>query len=393
MAGSIVARCPEALEKVRKHQKLTVPESISVLAEGFMRFQQRTTPSSMNGVSFLRVAGQAACLDEPLPRSEIKRLLEKIKPGGVFLIFGHGHIAKCGAVAAKQAALGLPEGEHLHEPEVVLKLLDSLPKDVRGLESPDAELVNARYQATRVFEDPELREIIDKKNLTVAYAVCSDITPFTYHLLNRTWNQDKIFERHPKLIALRLQMPKALGKVIDANREGLDSHYAHAAFLYDPLDMRTVLDPFTSALDVGGICCVDARVTPNVPDSPKYLFRIPPNQSFMVTMAINGGAQLSTENLGSLIYSYGHVAGINSLNQHGEPGSGHTVVLTSGSDLDRALAVRMALVQHEVVNQATSHGENISMAVFDGEKLRLWNPNHGIDMVIPYTPQINILSI
>src|SRR3989338_3659700 len=78
--------------RIRQAETLTIPESCSVLTEGFMGFQSRDRPSSLSGVSFIRIAGQAVGLDNENSRTEIRRMLDKIKPNGVFLVLGHGGI-------------------------------------------------------------------------------------------------------------------------------------------------------------------------------------------------------------------------------------------------------------------------------------------------------------
>ena len=384
----------EAQRLVAAKQTVNVFQSISVLTWGFDRFQERTMPSSLSGVSFLRIAGQAACLShnyEFNSRSEILRLLGKIKPGGVFLMLGHGGIAKCGAVAAKQAQL---EGQLGNESEPVIRLLDHVSPEVGGQSSPHAEETNAVFQALKIMDDQEFNAIIQKKNLSVVWAVCSSLGTLKYHALNRpNWDQNKLFERHPKLLALSLQMQKGLKKFLADDHGNLDQHYAHAAFLFDPLEMRTVLDPFELLLDIGGICCVDARVTPNTPDGYKYLFRLPPNRAFAVTIETGNGNIFSQDDIASLVYSFGHVSGVNSLTAHGEKGNGHTPILTTDMSLAKAEAVKTALLVHEIAHRATRGGETITLMGFDGKALRIVNSAQNIDFVLPYNPQVNILSI
>ncbi|VVC02593.1 Uncharacterised protein [Candidatus Bilamarchaeum dharawalense] len=383
---------PDAKRKVDARQTVSVFESISVLVEGFDRFQQRTLPSSLSGVSFSRIAGQACCLDhshEHTSRKEILRILQSIKPGGVFLMLGHGGIAKCGAVGAKQALLA---GQLGHEPDPTRRLLDYIPDEVSGKLSPDAEKVNALFQAQKILDDPEFKAIIEQKNITFVWSVCYGLNLMVFDALNRPgWSTKKLFERHPKLLSLALQMRKGLQKLTSIDSENLDEHYAHAAFLYDPMVMRKVLDPLETYLDIGGVCCVDARVAPNTPDGHKYLFRVPPNRTFAVTTM--AGAPFSYDDLGSLFYSFGHVKGINSLTHHGDPGNGHTVVLTADPSLQVAQMIKSQLLAQPTAVEATCGGEAITLMGFDGKVLRIVNQSLALDLEIGYIPKINLLTV
>ena len=206
--------------------------------------------------------------------------------------------------------------------------------------------------------------------------------------MNRIWDENKLFERHPKLFALRLQLAKGLNKAIESGI-GLDVHYAHTIFVYDPMRMRTVLDPLEQYLDVGGISCVDARLKPNTPDGPKYLFRIHPNQSFAVTVEENGGIRLSYDDMGSIIYALSHVNGVKSLNGH--KGSGHIVCL--GISHESTLSIRSALLQDNIVSAATKSGASISVAYFDGKNLHIQNDAFDVNATFDYAPRVPILSI
>jgi hypothetical protein len=382
----------EVQKKVRGKETLRIPESIDVLAEGFQKFQERERPSSLSGVSFIRIAGQAAGLHHANSRDEIQGVLESIKPGGVFVILGHGGIIPCGAVGAKKAQLELSKtGGSLHEHDSIMNLLDSIPPSVEGLGSPDAERENAKHQAIRIFTDAGMRAIIERKNITVVAATFHGWTEFVP--INKEWSEEKLFERHPKLFAMRLQLAKGLNKVTSENLD-LAKHYAHGIVLYDPMMMRKVLDPLEAYLDVGGICCVDARLQANTPDGPKYLFRFQPNTMFGVTIGMkNGHVSFSYDDEGSITYALGHVNGVNSLNQHGEPGNGHIIIADTDVSFPKANLVRSALLDLPQMKEATQDGSTITFAAFDGHVLRILNQAHGIDMSVDYEPKVNILSV
>lgn len=394
MVASRLVRGPEVAEKLAQRRVLTVPESLGVLVDGFQHgFQRREYPSTLNGVSFVRVAGQAACLSEPVARAEIKHILDDMRPGGAFLILGHGTITRCGAVRAKQIALRLPSGERLHEAESVLHLLENISPGVVGLDSPAAELENARYQAERILGDPEFNSIIKRKNITVVYAVWTGNSELHFTAINRNLVNGELLTHHPKLRALTTQMAKGMHLLAaSSEQDNLGSHYAHAAVVYDPRDLRKVLDPYSQALEVGGVCCVDARVTPNTPDGPKYLCKQGPNRIFAVTIVL-GGHKFSDGDSSSLPYGYCNVAGINSLANDGEKGSGHTVALTTDVTLDASNVVLSELCKHPKVSEATLHGANISLVGFDGRTFRVMNDFHGIDESFAYAPQVDILHL
>jgi hypothetical protein len=220
-------------------------------------------------------------------------------------------------------------------------------------------------------------------------AICSDCKKMDHFPMNRKgWDEDKLFGRHPKLYALGLQLAKGLNKVV---KDGIDlkKHYAHAIFIYDPLDLRTVLDPGVSLLEVGGICCVDARLKPNTPDSPKYLFRVPPNQTFDITIDLdeNGSVNMSTGDKGSDDYCRKHVSGIRTENKDGEKGNGHTV--TVATSLDLAMNIKEARIR----NNGGIDPDLITMASFNGRSLRIYNPSLGINWQCEYRPAVPICSV
>jgi hypothetical protein len=378
----------EAQKMVRAKKVLTIPQSIGVLVEGFQGFQKRTFPSSLSGVSFIRIAGQAPGLDHQNSRDEVGGTIERIKPGGAFLILGHGGIIPCGAVGAKKMQ---SEGGSLHEHPSVMSLLDAVPQSVAWKCSPEAEKHNAEIQAKRILDDGEFGSIIRKRNITVISAVFHGPTDFT--VLNRDgWDENKLFERHPKLVALRLQLAKALEKVRRDNID-LSRHYAHGIFLFDPALMGAVLDPLERYLDVGGISCVDARLQANCPDGPKYLFRQGPNTIFSVTIGMRGSEpRFSIDDEGSVTYALGHVHGVNSLSAHGDMGNGHIVIMDTDPSFAKAESVKASLLGFSQVREATMDGKTITLAAFDGRSLRISNVDAGIDQVHAYDPEVNILS-
>jgi hypothetical protein len=375
----------DVVGKVKAGKTVSPFDSANLLLDGFMWFQERQFPSSLTGVSFSRIAGQALGLVDSESRGEIKRVLDAIRPGGVFMILGHGGMIPCGAIGAKKAQLEAADrGEALKETKPVLDLLERVSPDIRGLGSPGAELKNAIFQAEKVMNDPEFSLLIRKKNLTVAVGIVCDCKDTEFLPLNRPdWDMNKLLERHPMLSALRNQLKKGLAKAI-AYGTDLKTHYAHTTFIYDPLDLRTVLDPGISNLNVGGFCCVDARVKPNTPDSPKYLFRVAPNQTFDITVDIDerGKAVLSVGDMGSDDYRRRHVQGTKTDGEHGEMGNGHMV--TVATSLDLAMNIRDArLERNDGVLPA-----DITVASFDGRQLRMLNHSIGVDWCVDYDPAV-----
>jgi len=422
-------RLMEAKDKIRTGKPLTIQESLGVLVDGFEYFQKRSRPSTISGVSLIRVAGQAVGMKDEHSRDEVLGLLKSIKPGGAFLVLGHGGKTTCGAVGAKKKQVELEkEGKLMDEHSSIIGLLGNIPAEVHKHESPIAEFENAKWQATKIHLDAEFGEIIKKRDITVVCAVLDE--DILYVALNRDEEKarfvaekmaemgiskneyeekclqdrffdDRIFEQklsiglHPKLSALREQLKKGFMKV-ERDRIDLATHYAHAIFTYDPMLMRTVLDPFEPYLDIGGVCCVDARLTPNVPDGPKYLFRTPPNSLFMVTIGMHNGAiKFSYDDKGSIAYALKHVNGVNSLANegHGEAGNGHIVCLDTSLGFYRASKVKEELLKDEHFLGATMEGKTITLAGFDGKQLRISNQDHGVEITMDYKPQTNILSL
>ncbi len=379
---------PEIVAAVRKAKTISPFDSACLLAEGFARFQERTYPSTLPAVSFNRIAGQAIGLDEKESREEVGRILRAIRPGGAFVVLGHGGIIPCGAVGAKKAAIdAAARGETLDEPEAVLSLLDRVSPNVHGLDSPAAELENAKFQALKILDDPEFAQLIMKHNLTVLVAICSDCQKIDYYPMNRPadWDDNKLYSAHSKLYALKLQLSRGLGKVV-AKGIDLKSHYAHATIIYDPLDMRTVLDPGVGLLEVGGICCVDGRLKPNTPDGPKYLFRVPPNQTFDITVDLDerGAVIMSVGDKGSDAYRMKHVLGTKTEGD-GERGNGHVVTLATS--LDFAMNIKEARLANNNIDP-----DLITVAAFNGSSLRMINPALSIDWHMEYNPIVPICN-
>ncbi len=385
------------LNLVRGGRTISPFDSVHLLLDGFERFQARDAPSSLKGVSFTRIAGQAICLEDAGSKLEVLRILNAIMDGGAFVILGHGGIIPCGAVAAKKKALELAkEGKKLNEPDSVLELLERISGGVQGKGSPEAELENARFQAKKLLDDAEIRKIIDDKNLTVVVAVCSDCRDITYEVMNRTngdgtpWSQDKLVNRHSKLVALQKQLKKGLTKAMESGIE-LKDHYAHGIFIYDPLDLRRVLDRGVSELEVGGICCVDARLKPNTPDGPKLLFAQLPNTTFDVTVDLDksGVPTFSVGDVGSRDYADGHIAGIK-VRLSGqvpdeEMGNGHKICLATS--LDFATNIKDELLKFNNLNP-----DLVTVASFDGKALRIQNRSIGVDARVSYEPRIRICN-
>jgi len=203
---------PKVAQKIRNKETLTVPESLSVLAEGYRKFQERSLPSSLGGVSFIRIAGQAAGLDNEESRSEIRRILKETKPGGAFLVLGHGGIIPCGGVGAKQKEIELArQGKELDEPGTVKGLMKNICPDVAGKATPQAELVNAIFQARKILDDPEFGEIIKKKNISVIVGICSE-NPMEYIAINREGTPAKSFIGTPNSSPLARSSARAFAR-------------------------------------------------------------------------------------------------------------------------------------------------------------------------------------
>jgi hypothetical protein len=382
---------------VKRAQTISPFDSTCLLVEGFHKFMQRDAPSTLTGVSFNRIAGQAIGLKDVESREEVARMLKAIRPGGAFVILGHGGVIPCGAVDAKIKAIdAAKQGRTLDETPAVLELLDRVSPEVHGKKSPEAELVNAMFQAQKVMTDSEFSFLIKRNNLTVLVAIISDCKDIRYYLMNREvwseenpkgWNEEKMFATHPKLYSLKYQLSEGLGKVV---RDGIDlkTHYAHATFIYDPLDLRTVLDPGVSTLEVGGICCVDARLKPNTPDSPKYLFKVPPNQTFDITVDLDpeGNVNMSVGDIGSDDYRRKHVSGTRT-EGHGDKGNGH--VVTVATSLEFAMNIKEARIS----NNGGINPADITAAAFDGRSLRLLNPAIDVDWHIEYRPDVPICAV
>ncbi|MBI5223088.1 hypothetical protein HY990_01570 [Candidatus Micrarchaeota archaeon] len=374
---------PEVRERIRCQSRISTFESLGVLVDGFASrtdgFAARDRPSILSGGSFIRIAGQAADLTNG-NRREIKRILEQLVPTSPFLIMGHGGLFKCGAVAAKKIAVE-NGGTIPGEPKIVNKLVERITPEVCGRESPEAEMINAQYQAQKILDDPELREIIDRKHIVVIAAVCGN--GINTVAMNRPKEYRSIKE-HIKLRELNRQLAKVIRMARDEQMP-LDRHYAHAIFAYDPFKLRKILDPYHPHLELGGVCCVDARLAPLTPDGPRYLFRLFPNQGFSVTVAhTEQGVELSSDDAGSIVYAGRHVGGVKE--------SRHMVCLDTELTLVNARATAKALVGIDEIRELTQEGSTISLIGFDGREMRVSNEYLGIDEMIAYDPVVRILG-
>lgn len=147
----------------------------------------------------------------------------------------------------KTKALKSPSGKLDTEPEIVNQLVSRVSEKVADCESPHAEMENSREQAKRIMMDNEFAQIIVKKNITVVAAVCTEI--LLLEALNKPESFD-LYTYHPKLKELEAQLRKVVGRAIKENMP-MSSHYAHAIFIYDPSQLRAVLDPNQPKLELG----------------------------------------------------------------------------------------------------------------------------------------------
>lgn len=363
---------------------LDIPRSCGLLVEGYHDFEDRRRPASLGGVNFTRIAGQAVNLKDENSRSEVRRMLGWIRTGGAFLILGHGGKFGCGAVAAKKAAL---RGE-LDEPPEVMRLVDEIPDKVGELESPDAEIYNARAQAEKICADTEFGVLIARKNITMVMGVFHSDDEIEYQAINQPgerWNDKKLRLAHPKLQVLCDQLRRALNRV-RIEQIDLSTHYAHAIFVYDPFQMAKVLDPFHPRLDIGGFSCGDSRLSPRVA-SYRYLVNPWPGEISGVTIERNGDIRFSGDDLGFIIYMMRHVRGVASLKGNG---SGHIVCLDTS--IEAAGMIRMALLRNELIKKGTMDGQSITTAAFDGRVFRIENTAHEVGYTLPYAPRYPILT-
>ena len=175
-------RVEEVRRAIKAQQKISIPESLAVLADGLANretgFAARDRPSRLGGCSFIRVAGQAVDLDNG-NRKEIRRILDNMSVGAAFVVLGHGAPFKCGAVSAKQAALKSPSGKLDSEPEIVNQLVSRVSEKVADCESPRAEMENLREQARRIMMDSEFAEIIVNPEEPALFLELFSATNFT----------------------------------------------------------------------------------------------------------------------------------------------------------------------------------------------------------------------
>ncbi|MFH2105650.1 MAG: hypothetical protein ABII22_00170 [Candidatus Micrarchaeota archaeon] len=359
-------QAPDFWRKIVGQKRISAYESILAFENGFERFGQMQMPSELTGMSFFRAAGTVISIQDEGSRQEVGRMLERIEFGGAFLVVGHGGKYKCGGVAAGQ---GHHSGADLSkEHEFVRHIASQIDPEVVSQESGLAELTNAMAQAQKVLNDSEFGASIRQKNISIIAAVATH-NRLHFIAVNRPiWKEGDILRKHPLLYALKRKVERG-HKTMEIEQKPA-THYAHAIIVYDPLDMRTVLDPQREKLSVGGLTCVDARQQIRTPDGPAYLFRLHGNEAFAATVGIVGNeVSLSWDDTGSIIYALGHVDGVNSLAHHGEKGNGHIMALATTPE--RAMLIRTALMNIEPIQNATNNGETLSTASFNGQALEI----------------------
>ncbi|MBI5133607.1 MAG: hypothetical protein HZA83_02740 [Thaumarchaeota archaeon] len=370
---------PKWRQKLLGREPLEIQESFDALTDGFHRFEQRTKPACCSGVALRRVAGNIFEQNDQVARKEVRRLLENIKEGGVFLFLGHGGHFPCGAVAAKKSHLD----NKLNEPETVAHILEHIPDDVKELCSPNAEFVNTVYQARDFLDDHEFAETIKRKNITVVAGLCNG-PDIEFLALNKQITPTELLIAHPKLEALKTQMNRAFNAATNSEGKDLTTHFAHLMFVFDPIEFSPVLSSSGSELDVGGFCCIDARLPPRTP-GPRYLFRMKPGEAVCVSGSFNGEIQFTMGELESVGYGLRRVDG---LNVH-KNGNGHMVIIST--DLGKSLMAKSALLARVEFLGLSGLGDTISVASFDRQRLMIQNPYFGLEINLPYNPVVQII--
>jgi hypothetical protein len=126
-------------------------------------------------------------------------------------------------------------------------------------------------------------------------------------------------------------------------------------------------------LEVGGICCVDARLMPNTLDN---LLRGHIGELFLVGVNTSNGTELiHTANGGSLSYGERHVNGINILNGGAKIGNGHIVVL--GSSPSKARVIERGIKEYDAVQNVLRLGGSITIISFHGKEVQVSNESTG----------------
>lgn len=357
---------------------LTVGDSLATTVEGIQSNLQRERNMEKKGMAFKRVAGQAVIANDPSARTDIRRLLEKTKKDGVFVILGHGGMYPCGAVAARKAQLnGAAETIRREEHRHTIRLLENISPDVQYLGSPGGEWHNATMQGIAILKDPEFAEIVKRRNITIVYAIAVNNDPVIFAATNADLTHADLCEKYPKLKMLAAQLEKS---TITAAAEDKGSrHFAHAIVLYDPLDMMSVLAPDQEELEVSGIICVDARLTPGTLDN---ILRGHVGEFFFVgANATNGVEIINPANGGSISYALRHVGGVNILNKGGiTTGNGHIVALATNPE--RAAKLRNAISTYDDTKRVIQMGGSITVITFDGREARIINEKTGFEKTI-----------
>ncbi len=366
-------------------QPLSIEESIAALEHGFEGYLKRNgAPSHLVGMSLRRVAGQVVDLNDPIMRLSIINDLNRTLVGGAYIILGH---AGCGAVKARLAELDDHQAL-AHEHSSVRRLVRGITRNIRRQTPSSAEWANAQDQAVRLLHNNEIYEIIKRKKITVIYAVAPTESTLVFNVVHGPVEKDDIPEKFPQLRQLMLQLEKALATARAEDKKL--RHAAHVISISKPMDMYRVLNPSQALLmdnsegylSVTGICCVDARLRPNTPDSAYYLFRAHLGEIFGATVTQTGENtfRMSGPVLGSVAYALGHVTGVNILAHEGTTGNGHIVALASS--MQRAQQIHDGITHHEVIQQALQAGGSITLISFDGNKLSIQNEKIGYEKTI-----------
>ncbi|MEK6982673.1 MAG: hypothetical protein AABX38_07095 [Candidatus Micrarchaeota archaeon] len=371
----------------RSTTPLSIPQSAFEIFRGFSLFNERIRPTKLLGVRFERVAGQAFDKKDLHSREAIRRNLLSIKQKGAFLILGHGGEIGCGAIKGKQ-------NPNPSQPQLVKDLVEHISERVIGLDDLQyaASIENALFQGIKILHDPEFAAIIKEKDITVVYAVCNGDANYSYNALNKGLNENALLFKHPKLQQLREQFQHGLAKVSEFGID-LKKQYAYAAFGYDPAELASVIDKYSTEIELGGVCCVDSRLPPHT--GVYYLLRIEPNEAFSGTfhhsIRPDGVYQpiISKLAAGSIEFGLQNVCGINSLNPD-NPGNGHLVMLATS--LANARKMKETVLQFSGTARATKDGKTISLLSFDGKELVMQNDSLGFDLVASYDSPAQILT-
>lgn len=368
---------PRAYGKLLTQGKISVPESFYLLDHGFTDFQTKPEPTKTRLCELRRVAGNIFEAEDHVARREIRKMLTNVKDEGIFLILGHGGSIPCGAVSAKKKLL--TDGIDVHEN--ISHILDHIPVGILGLNSPEAEELNARHQATLLLDDSEFSAIINDKHISVVTGICTD-TGINFNVIRES-KSDGILNPGSVLVALSDQLKRGLSTALEEGKN-LQKHFAHVMFIWDPQEMAHVMNPKSEPLELVGLCCIDGRLPPRVP-GPRYIFRTRAGEAVSVTCSINGKVEFTKGELGSGLYGLNQVYGL----APGRDGNGH--VLAFASSMEHARMIREAVLEMPEFVSLTKGGATISVGFFDGELLVLRNGVSGITIRRPYIPDTPIL--